>query len=113
VGHFFGLSHSMAKGASMNPEYRVNLMDTSFRTLSKDDEKGICALYLPAAKDVTDCTGEGPRNGFSRYCEATSDEANAAWFCSMLQRPAAPHSLLFGGLSLLGLAAAVGARRRR
>lgn len=113
VGHFFGIAHSRARGASMNPEYKVHLGDTSFRTLSPDDQEAICVVYPPQAEDVTDCTGEGPRFGFSRYC-AVQAQANAALLCSV-GLPGA-HSTRAAGLGALGTFVALAgllARRRR
>jgi hypothetical protein len=85
IGHFFGLAHSLVSGASMNAMY--NTQDVAFRTLSEDDRAGICAIYGPLANQQPaaatgagggspveseakglDCTGAGPRGGFSRYC---------------------------------------------
>jgi hypothetical protein len=66
AGHFFGLAHTKAPNASMNPTY--NASDLSFRSLSKDDRSGICSVYPPGTADTSSCVGEEPRHGFSRYC---------------------------------------------
>lgn len=75
IGHFFGLAHSWVPGASMNPKYDRG--DLDFRSISEDDRAGMCAIYGPLVgsdnaegdpEAAIDCTGEGPRFGFSRYC---------------------------------------------
>lgn len=81
VGHFLGLAHSEAPGATMNADYNSGNLD--FRSLSQDDVKAICTLYPPKDLDAIanptmdgaaqpdgaiDCRGEEPRYGFSRYC---------------------------------------------
>jgi Matrixin len=111
VGHFLGLAHSKAKGASMNPEYKVHLGDITFRSLSPDDQEAVCSVYPPQAEDITDCTGEGPRFGFSRTC-GVQTQADASLLCSYT-----PHAgSTFRGLGLAGALGALGAswlRRRR
>ncbi len=81
AGHFFGLAHSLVRGATMNKLYNVNVGDATFRSLSDDDRRGICDLYPPGAVEVGDCRGEGPRFGFSRYCH-TPTQASAGLLCA-------------------------------
>jgi hypothetical protein len=64
-GHFFGLSHSNVKGATMAPNYP---QDLSLRTLEPDDKSGICAIYPPGT-DLTTCDST-PLGGFSKECAA-------------------------------------------
>lgn len=77
VGHFLGLAHSFAPGATMNPEYDAGNLD--FRSLSEDDRNAICAAYPPLEEaeqgaggesptGIVDCRGSDPRYGYSRYC---------------------------------------------
>lgn len=80
IGHLFGLAHSLDPKASLNANYDRG--DLSFRSLSKDDAKGICEIYPPGEADVNDCRGEGPRYGFSRYC-GNPIEADAGLFCNV------------------------------
>ncbi len=110
VGHFFGLAHSLEKDASMNANYDRG--DKSFRTLSQDDTNGICSIYPGVSEPINDCTGEEPRNGFSRYC-GTTDEADAGVLCATdarsLGRDNSGGALALIGIGLIGL----GAYRRR
>jgi LPXTG-motif cell wall-anchored protein len=112
VGHFLGLAHSQAKGASMNPEYRVHLGDTTFRTLSPDDQAAICSIYKPQEADITDCTGEGPRFGFSRTC-GVQKQADASWLCAYSPHAGSNSASLFGLAGSLGVLGASLLRRRR
>ncbi len=112
IGHFFGLAHTTVPNASMNPDYDRG--DLSFRSLSKDDTRGICEIYPGTSEPIEDCTGEEPRYGFSRHC-GSPDVADAGVLCSMKPNSlaedddAAPWAWL--GVGAAGLAALV--RRRR
>jgi hypothetical protein len=64
VGHFFGLSHSTVRAATMRPGYHPG--DTGLRTLDADDVLGMCTLF-PAAGNPQPANCE-PRHGFSREC---------------------------------------------
>jgi hypothetical protein len=68
IGHFLGMDHSTQPGATMNPNYSQG--DISPRSLSEDEESGICAIY-PEGRETSenDCL---PRHGFSRVCAANS-----------------------------------------
>lgn len=67
VGHFFGLDHSVAAGATMQLAYSTQ--DLSARTLSSDDQTGICSVYAPAGDSPVECpSGTAPIGGFSRDC---------------------------------------------
>lgn len=67
TGHFLGLAHSSAAGATMTTEYKSGSVD--LRDLSDDDVQGICAIYPPgpAIPETCDAT---PRHGFQGACEA-------------------------------------------
>lgn len=54
TGHFLGLAHSDASGATMSPRYSPG--DTFMRTLAQDDVCGVCAA-APPSRDVS-CTPE-------------------------------------------------------
>jgi uncharacterized protein (TIGR03382 family) len=108
VGHFLGLAHSRAPGATMNADYDSGNLD--FRSLTEDDRQAICAVYPPLEDDVAsefespdgsgiDCRGSEPRFGFSRYC----GEPVLADGCAVASRASAASSL--GGPVVLGLAA--------
>lgn len=70
IGHFFGLAHSLAPDAIMNPLYDIETK--SFRQLSDDDSRGMCELYPPGELEISSCKGQQPVHGFSRYCGAPS-----------------------------------------
>lgn len=67
AGHFLGLSHSRAPGATMDDSYTPPSID-DLRTLSDDDEAGICAIYPPGP--VAEGCDATPRHGFSVLCAA-------------------------------------------
>src|SRR6185436_13229650 len=55
AGHFLGLAHSSATGATMGCQ--ADLADTDKRSLDADDRAGLCAAYPPElafAGDYTD-----------------------------------------------------------
>ncbi|APR84969.1 Hypothetical protein A7982_10318 [Minicystis rosea] len=66
TGHFLGLAHSDAPGATMMAVYPAD--PAELRTLSDDDRKGICNIYPPGA--ITDACDATPRHGFSTQCAA-------------------------------------------
>jgi hypothetical protein len=63
-GHFLGMAHSPVQDATMFANYSPSSID--IRTLSPDDEAGICAAYPPATPPT--CGPPEPIYGFSRYC---------------------------------------------
>jgi hypothetical protein len=65
AGHFLGLDHSLDGSSTMYDFY--NPGDVGMRTLTPDDEAGICAAFPPNdTKASSSCT---PRHGFSSQCE--------------------------------------------
>jgi hypothetical protein len=106
VGHFLGLDHSSAEGATMRANY--DLSNLGARTLSADDRAGICSIYSPAAEAEPGCpSSTGPHHGFSREC-GTDEWADA----SCLSLAAAPKTSA-GGWLAAALLAALGMARRR
>jgi hypothetical protein len=82
VGHFLGLDHSTAENATMAANY--DLANLGVRTLSRDDQAGICSIYSPLMDTEPSCPGDtGPRHGFSREC-GTDARADAS--CLSLAR---------------------------
>lgn len=110
VGHLLGLAHSADPEATMSASY--NESDIALRTLSRDDELGICAIY-PPGRDLDQCRGVQPRFGFSHYCAVPYDEPG----CTLTKNvgrsvgSAKDTALWFGG-ALLGCAL-IRRRRRR
>jgi hypothetical protein len=65
AGHFLGLDHSISWDATMSPGYAVG--STSQRSLSLDDQAGICAIY-PTPRDTETRSTCTPYGGFSESC---------------------------------------------
>jgi MYXO-CTERM domain-containing protein len=101
AGHFLGLDHSKAGGATMSSGYYPG--DRDARTLTEDDALGICASY-PTGRSFPGGRTCEPRGEFSRRCAGDG--------CSCRTTAGAPAG---SGHSLLLVAAAMVAflRRRR
>ncbi|MFT3775034.1 MAG: matrixin family metalloprotease [Minicystis sp.] len=66
LGHFLGLEHSTADGATMMAFYPEDPL--ALRSLTADDMAGICDVYPPGPiAEECDAT---PRHGFSTVCAA-------------------------------------------
>jgi Matrixin len=100
IGHFLGLSHSQAQGATMRASYAPG--QTAMASIEQDDVDGVCAA-LPPSRDITseDC---GPRHGFSGTCALKNT-------CAMT--PGSPGALGSLLLTLLGLSSSRLRRRFR
>ncbi|MFO0755517.1 MAG: matrixin family metalloprotease [Byssovorax sp.] len=98
AGHFLGLSHSSAAGATMFPSYDNGSID--LRDLTDDDIAGICDTYPPGRKASGTCDGL-PRHGFSPDCDGLQTEGRCA-FSPVSDRPdpAAPVLLSIAALAL-------------
>lgn len=104
AGHFLGLDHSLEPGATMAFFYDVG--DTEPRTLSDDDEAGICASY-PEDREIKDSTCD-PRGKYHEKCEGQGCDCRLA--PGSPGRGSVPTGAWFAG-GLLGLWIAL--RRRR
>lgn len=91
IGHFLGLSHSNAQGATMAPSYDPG--QTNMASIEQDDVEGVCAA-LPPDRDVQSQSCE-PRHGFSGECALP---ATSCAFGS--SRAGGLASLLLGALGL-------------
>jgi hypothetical protein len=93
VGHFLGLSHSEAPGATMRPSYVPG--NTEMASLEPDDVRGICAALEQDRKIESESCE--PRHGFSAEC-AFEDNS-----CQLAPARASGLGALFGvmGASLL------------
>ncbi len=103
AGHFLGLNHSLLSDSTMYDFYDDGMVE--MRTLTADDEAGICAAYPPnQPKASNSCT---PRHGFSSECEV--DDLGGGCCSTAPGRPTrAPWLAAF----VAGLAGIVVARRR-
>lgn len=123
VGHFLGLAHSDTDGATMRAQYARG--DISIRTLSADDEQGICAIYPSNDTRVTDDTGgASPKTLTAGACSTASvvlnppAPASSSGGCSVA-RPGllgldhARQEPRCAGAAIAALLMAWGARRRR
>jgi hypothetical protein len=108
VGHFLGMAH--AASADMTATMRANWdgNGTDLRTLTSDDEAGICDAYPPNQKAPSVCA---PLNGLASECHVPADKPDGG--CALAAgRPAAARAKgpLFAALDLLALCVL---RRRR
>jgi len=58
IGHVLALAHTSVEGATMESE-ATTAFASEIRTLSYDDERGLCALYPPEDETVVFDLGEG------------------------------------------------------
>jgi len=98
AGHFFGLSHSDVRGATMTPSYEFG--ETILRSLEQDDIDGICSLYPPGRRTPSCELTKIPRHGFSTECGVPggTDES-----CTVARAPAAGGAGALGALALAAL----------
>lgn len=96
AGHFLGLDHSYVPGATMGSGYTPGTIDA--RSLSPDDEAGICAVY-PEDREISseDQTCE-PRGKYSPKCEGAGCDCGLA----RSTRGNAPTRAVWLGLAALG-----------
>jgi MYXO-CTERM domain-containing protein len=71
AGHFLGLAHSDADLATMSAGYRRGSVD--FRTLTPDDEAGICDIY-PPDRNVPECDEPAFIGGWAAECSAPASD---------------------------------------
>jgi hypothetical protein len=102
AGHFLGLSHTRADGATMTHVTRLGT--THKRTLSEDDTAGVCAAY-PPKRGTSGCDPK-PRRGFTATC------APAEAGCALVGRPIGPRGGACVALLFL-LACALRSRDKR
>lgn len=71
AGHFFGMGHSLEWDATMFEMYEPG--STEQRTLTADDQRGMCAMYPPWPIDRAACNPI-PRHGFAPECRTSQPE---------------------------------------
>jgi len=89
IGHVLALAHTSVEGATMESE-TTTAFASAIRTLSRDDEEGLCALYPPDSETVVFDLGEG-----GSRVEVPEDDEEPTGTCS--HRPSSP-----GGRGWLG-----------
>jgi hypothetical protein len=108
AGHFLGLGHSQDTTATMYARYSPG--DLNYRSLTKDDQAGICAIY-PPNRDIPQCTAPSPAHGFSLYCGGGEDDGTASVTgCSLPSQRKAP---AVGSLVVVVAVGSAALRRRR
>lgn len=108
VGHFFGLSHTPVREATMFRSYAPG--DTSLRDLHPDDIAGFCAIY-PPGRQASACNNGTPRHGFSTKCGGAEEESGCCTVAPGRQSSGSRSTSV--ALVGLALAAALWTRRRR
>jgi hypothetical protein len=103
TGHFLGLAHAATTDQVSTMRAGWSGVGTDLRTLSPDDEAGICAVFPPGTPAPTTCE---PRHGFASECDVpiTTESTGCA-----LQAPRGQGDWALSGLLLTALVA----RRRR
>ena len=102
AGHFFGISHSLVQGATMEASYRVG--DTSLRSLEPDDIEAICSVYPPDRKAAACQSTRIPRHGFSAECsDALETDAGCCSTAPSGNSGAPARAMLAGALGMLVL----------
>lgn len=108
AGHFLGLGHSQDPKATMYAMYTPK--DLNYRSLTADDEAGICTIY-PPNRDVSRCTSPNPAHGFSLYCGGGEDDHTASVSgCSLPSQRTTP---VAGGLIVVAALGSAALRRKR
>jgi hypothetical protein len=87
VGHFFGLAHARPDDRDATMQAFWNGRGTELRTLSADDEAGICELFPPQKRAPRTCE---PVHGFGSGCnEPSADVDEDDGGCAMAARKSA------------------------
>lgn len=129
AGHFFGIAHATNASATMFASYKPG--SVAQRTLSADDQAGLCAIYPTATqrsvdKSVSasgvvtaDACDPTPRHGFSTTCEANASPSENGGGCAVGAPAAASatststSACSAGALAAVALLAGLGRRARR
>ncbi|HSO00419.1 MAG TPA: matrixin family metalloprotease [Candidatus Nanopelagicales bacterium] len=110
AGHFLGLAHTTAEGATMLPTYEP--FSTEFQSLAEDDVFGICSVYPPSDDVDPGRCNPIPRHGFSPVC-GSEQIAGCAIASVGVSGVGGAGAGVWGGGALVGAAVAMGLRRRR
>ncbi len=79
-GHFLGMAHAGATDPDATMRAGWNGTGTDLRTLTHDDEEGICKIYPPGRSAGTSCE---PRHGFASACFVPLTEPSSVSCASM------------------------------
>lgn len=102
VGHFLGMAHAAPTDVVSTMRAGWNGIGLDLRTLSPDDEAGICDVYPPGTRVPNSCE---PRHGFASECDVPVTMETAG--CAV--EPARRH----GDWALSGVLLALFVARRR
>ncbi len=94
AGHFYGMGHSLDWDATMFETYEPGSLEE--RTLTPDDQRGMCAMYPPWPIDREACNPI-PRHGFASECESEQPEHG----CSIGRGPSPPEWLLVVAVGIM------------
>jgi hypothetical protein len=104
VGHFLGMAHAATANLTATMRSNWDGNGTDLRTLTDDDEAGICDAYPPGLKLPSDCE---PLNGLASECHVPADKPEGG--CALAGRhdegtsganPLAVGAFVFVGLAL-------------
>jgi Matrixin len=110
AGHFLGMAHAATDDHTATMRANWDGVGTDLRTLTSDDEAGICDAYPPTRQAASDCE---PLNGFASACHVPADEPSGGGCALVPARPAgdsAPSALL--GVCALVVARTIRRRKR-
>lgn len=85
VGHFLGLAHAATADRTATMRTFWDGSGTDLRTLSPDDEAGICDVYPPGRRAPSDCE---PLHGFASECHVPADKPDSGCALARADSPA-------------------------
>lgn len=112
VGHFLGMAHAATADMTATMREHWNGNGTDLRSLTADDEAGICDAYPPERVAAARCE---PVNGLADTCHVPKDKVSAGCSFAPARGPDVPTSAALYFASCLLTAGAFGRRiaRRR
>ncbi|HTQ04035.1 MAG TPA: matrixin family metalloprotease [Polyangiaceae bacterium] len=108
VGHFLGMAHAATADDTATMRANWDGLGTDLRTLSPDDEAGICNAFPPDRSAPNQCE---PLNGFASGCHVAADKIDSGG-CSVAVARVRRDSAANGLFAALGLFVALARRRR-
>ena len=102
VGHFLGMAHAATADTTATMRGNWDGIGTDLRTLTDDDEAGICDAYPPGRSASASCE---PLNGLASQCHVAADKLDngGCAFASTSARGKSGNSPLYAGAGLLAV----------